>query len=391
MFLYKYTIFQKAKVLLFDRTLTPTANQPILNDLLYQIALTKIPSVGAVTAKNLISYCGGTKAVFHASKKELLRIPGIGALTADKILNQTVLEEAEEEIKFIEEHDIQTFFYLDEDYPTRLTYYNDSPTLLYYKGTASLNNARVLAIVGTRKPTPQGVAICQEIVEQLKPYNVVIVSGLAYGIDVTAHRTCVESGIETIGVMGNGLGSIYPAQHRQVAERMSAHGGLLTEYSHQIGPDREHFPARNRIIAGLCDALLVVETERKGGSMISAYKALDYHKEVFAVPGRVKDRYSLGCNFLIRTNRAALVESAEQIAQEMNWEAKELNQQPTLFQSFTPEEQQIVDALREKDQVGLDELSYTINIPTHKLAGLLLELEFRNVLKSLPGKRYLLL
>lgn len=344
-----------------------------------------------MTAKNLISYCGGTKAVFHASKKELLRIPGIGAVTAEKILNQSVFEAAEAELDFIKKHDIQTFFYLDEGYPTRLTYYNDSPALLYYKGSASLNNARVLAIVGTRKPTPQGVALCQEIVEGLKPYNVIIISGLAYGIDVTAHRTCVESGIETIGVMGTGMGSIYPAQHRQMAERMAVHGGLLTEYSHQMGPDREHFPARNRIIAGLCDALLVVETERKGGSMISAYKALDYHKEVFAVPGRIKDRYSTGCNFLIRTNRAALVESAEQIAQEMNWEASDMVKQPTLFQSFTPEEQQIVDTLRNKDQIGLDELSYTVAIPTHQLAGLLLELELRNVLKALPGKRYMLL
>lgn len=208
---------------------------------------------------------------------------------------------------------------------------------------------------------------------------------------MTAHRACLNLGIETVGVMGSGLGSVYPAQHRQVAERMIENGGLLTEYTHSMRPDREHFPARNRIIAGLCDGLLVVETERKGGSMISAYKALDYHKEVFAVPGRVKDRFSAGCNFLIRTNRAALVENAEQIAAELNWDikSKSAGQQTQLFEALSEAERLVVGALRKKDAMGLDELSYITEMPTHQLASLLLELEFRQVIKSMPGQRYM--
>lgn len=362
-----------------------------MSDLFYQIGITKIPKVGAVTAKNLISYCGGSKSVFYASKRELLRIPGVGEQIAKHVLAQNILKEAEAEIEFIEKHNIQTFFYLDDDYPARLTYYNDSPTLLYYKGNANLNTARILAVVGTRKPTAQGKSICEEIIAGLQSYNVCIISGLAYGIDVTAHRACLNAGMETVGVMGSGLGSIYPAQHRQVAERMIENGGLLTEYTHTMRPDREHFPARNRIIAGLCDGLLVVETERKGGSMISAYKALDYHKEVFAVPGRVKDRFSVGCNFLIRTHRAALVENAEQIAAGLNWDikSKSSGQQTQLFEALNASEQLIVGALRQKDTMGLDELSYTTEMPTHQLASLLLELEFRQVIKSMPGKRYM--
>ncbi|MEM0995236.1 MAG: DNA-processing protein DprA [Bacteroidota bacterium] len=364
-----------------------------MNDILYKIAITKIPNVGAVTAKSLISYCGGVKAVFEAKKRELLRVPGVGAQTAQNIIQQNVLLQAERELAFMEQHDIQSFFYLDDNYPERLKYYNDAPTILYYKGTVDLNSQRIIAIVGTRKPSVHGIHICEEMVSGLEQYGVSIISGLAYGIDVTAHRKCLELSIPTIGVMGNGLGRIYPPQHRQVAERMTHHGGLLSEYTHDLGPDREHFPARNRIIAGMCDALIVVETARKGGSMISAYKAIDYNKEVFAVPGRLKDNLSSGCNHLIRTNQAALLENASNIAEALNWDIQKdrENRQQKLFVALSPEEKHIVDALRQKESVGLDQLSYMAKLPSSRLAGVLLDLEFRGVLKSLPGKRYVLI
>lgn len=364
-----------------------------MNNLLYKIAITKIPKVGAVTAKNLISYCGGVKAVFEAKKRELLRVPGIGDQIATSIVKQDVLSSAEKEIEFMEQHGVRSFFYLDEDYPSRLKYYNDAPVLLYYRGTSDLNVQRMVAIVGTRKPTIHGVTACEELVENLKAYGVTIISGLAYGIDVTAHRKCLEQQMDTIGVMGSGLGFIYPAQHRQVADRMVQQGGLLTEYTHNLGPDREHFPARNRIIVGMCDALIVVETARKGGSMISAMKAVQYNKEVFAVPGRLRDNLSSGCNYLIRTNQAQLIQQASDIAEVLNWDIQSpsQNKQQSLFVELTPQEQSILDALRGKDHLGLDNLSYATKMSTSQLAGLLLDLEFRGMIRSLPGKRYVLI
>lgn len=364
-----------------------------MNDLLYKIAITKIPKVGAVTAKNLISYCGGAKSVFEATRKELLRIPNIGATMANTILEQDVLEAAAQELSFIEQHDIKVLYYLNEDYPSRLKPYNDSPPVLYYKGTSNLNTARIVGIVGTRKPTVHGVAMCEEIVSQLQAYNVMVVSGLAYGIDVTAHRQCLKINMETVGVMGSGLGRIYPAQHRQTAIQMAENGGILTEYTHDQGPDREHFPARNRIIAGLCDALIVVETATKGGSMISANKALDYNKEVFALPGRAKDESSKGCNQLIKQNKAMLITSGEDVAVAMNWDKAVGNKpiQKLLFVELNEQERQIVGLMKSKEAIGVDVLSYRAKVSTGKLAAILLELELKGLIKSLPGKRYILL
>ncbi len=364
-----------------------------MNDLLYKIAITKIPKVGAVTAKNLISYCGGAKGVFNTSRKALLRIPGIGEQLANAILAQNVLEEAEQELTYIEQHNVKVLYYLDENYPSRLKPYSDSPPILYYKGTSDLNTARIVGIVGTRKASVHGRAICEEIVSELQAYNVIVVSGLAYGIDVTAHRQCVKLNMETLGILGSGLGRIYPAQHQQVAIEMVKNGGILTEYTHNEGPDREHFPARNRIIAGLCDALIVVETDTKGGSIISAHKALDYNKELFAVPGRAKDKLSKGCNLLIKHNKAMLIESGEDVAVAMNWDkttdTKAIQKQ--LFIELNEQERQIMDLMKAKETISVDILSYRAKVSTGKLAAVLLELELKGLIKSLPGKQYILI
>jgi DNA processing protein len=364
-----------------------------MEDLLYKIAITRIPSVGAVTARNLISYCGSPRAVFEARKRELLSIPGVGEHTARNVLRKEALLEAETEIKFLEKHDIQPLFYMDEDYPGRLRHYPDCPILLYYRGKADLNAERIVAIVGTRRPTPQGRSCCEALVEGLLPYNVLIVSGLAFGIDITAHRQCLKVGVPTVGVLGHGLNRIYPPQHLGVAEQMIRAGGLLTEYPSHVKPDREHFPMRNRIIAGMCDALVVVETARRGGSMISAEIANSYNKDVFAVPGRLHDRQSMGCNHLIKTHKAALLESADDIGYIMRWEEQSGNPpaQPSLFVELTEEEKIIVDLLRQVETASIDELTFHTQMVNSAMASLLLNLEFKGLIKTLPGKRYTLL
>ena len=363
---------------------------------LYEIALLKIPKVGAVTAKNLISYCGGAEEVFKTKKKDLLKIPGIGVTVADSILAQTTLQFAETECHFIEKHQLQALFFTDKNYPQRLRNYPDSPPLLYYKGNADLNQARVVAIVGTRSPTEHGKNLCEEIVADLKPYNVLITSGLAYGIDVTAHKQCLHLDIETIGVLGHGLRRIYPPAHRSVAQQMTTQGGLLTEYTSDGEPDREHFPARNRIIAAMCDALIVVETAAKGGSMISAEIANEYNKDVFAVPGRVRDKFSQGCNQLIKNHKAQLIESAADLIGILRWDAADAlpkkNLQQQLFIELDPHEQRVVEILRSGGDLGvvIDKISYQSNMTPSETSALLLGMEFKGVVRSLVGKRYVL-
>ncbi|MCU0346305.1 MAG: DNA-processing protein DprA [Saprospiraceae bacterium] len=366
-----------------------------MNDLLYKVALTKIPLVGAVTAKVLVSYCGGAREVFEAKKQDLLRIPNIGEATAANIIDKKVLEDAEQELRFLDENSIRPIFYLQKDYPQRLRPFNDAPVMLYYRGTADLNHRRTVGIIGTRTPTPQGISICEELVEGLSPYKPLIISGLAYGIDVAAHKKSLEVGLETLGVLGHGLARIYPAQHKRVATEMLAQGGLLTEFASHVGPERENFPMRNRIVAGLCDALIVVETATKGGSIITVQQANGYNRDVFAVPGRVKDKFSQGCNFLIKKNMAMLAENAEDVAALLRWNredggpsAKAL--QASLFDEMTDTEKQVVDLIQSAEEIGVDQLSYASQIAQGDLAALLLNLEFKGVVRSLPGKRYVL-
>ena len=363
-----------------------------MEELLYKVAITLIPNVGPVTTRNLVSYCGGVKPVFEARKRELLKVPGVGSLIADNIVNQDVLGRAEEELNFLESHGIQALFYLDEGYPSRLRNCADSPAMLYYKGSANLNAGRIVAIVGTRKPSVHGIHTCEELVEGLKPYGALIVSGLAYGIDITAHRKCLSIDIPTVGVLGHGLQRIYPPQHQGVARAIAQAGGLLSEYPSYTLPDREHFPMRNRIIAGLCDALIVVETKKKGGSMISAYMANDYNKDVFAVPGRVKDSSSEGCNHLIKSHKAALIESAADIGYVMRWDEPGPQKaiQKQLFVELTEDEKIVVDLLNQYEAVGIDQLTGTMQVANSEMASLLLELEFKGVIRVLPGKRYVL-
>ncbi len=364
-----------------------------MSDLLYQIALTKISGVGPKTARQLVAYSGGVKSLFESSRKQLLKINGIGKSIVDSILDKDIFIKAEQELIFIEENNIQTYFYLDKEYPRRLIHFQDSPLLLYAKGNMDLNPYRTVGIVGTRKPSEWGKAICEEIVEGLKDYGVSIVSGLAYGIDVTSHKASLKHNIPTIGCLGHGLHMIYPARHRSVAKDMMDDGGLLTEFDSTQKPDAPHFPMRNRVIAGLSDALIVVESARKGGSMITAEIANTYNKDVFAVPGRVRDANAQGCNALIKQNKAHLLESAADVAYIMGWQKEEESKgsiQKQMFLEFNDKEQGVVDILRSKDSEAIDALSYQTGFSQSELSTLLLELEFKGAIKSLPGKRYML-
>lgn len=362
-----------------------------MNELLYRIALTLLPMVGSITGKNLVAYCGGVVEVFTEKKKRLLKIPGIGEQTVNAILSHNVLERAEEELKFIEKNNIKPLFYLDEEYPKRLLQCIDGPLLLYSKTNIDLNCERVIAFVGTRNATEYGKDVCKSLVEGLVDVNPLIVSGLAYGIDTYAHKTALENNLPTIGILGHGLDMIYPAANKNLSEKMKAHGGLISEYMQGTKPDFMNFPKRNRIIAGMCDAVVVVEAAQKGGALITADIANNYNRDVFAVPGRLNDQFSTGCNALIRNTKAALVQTAGDIKYIMNWNPigpKPSAIQKKMFISFTVDEQAIVDVLNENGELTMDGINSKINLQPSKAASALLNLEFEGIVKCLPGKVY---
>ena len=364
-----------------------------MSEILHKMAITRIPKVGGVLAKNLISYCGGAEAVFRAKKRELLKVPGIGPVIAGNILEQNVLREAEVEMEWMERHDIQPIFYLDDNYPLRLRPYEEAPLVLFYKGNVDLNAPRTVAIVGTRKPTERGKMVCEEIVEELKKYEVQIISGLAYGIDVTAHKKCVEIGVPTIGILGHGLDRIYPHAHRNVGMEMCENGGLLTEFSYQVQPKREHFPMRNRIIAAMSDALIVVESGEGGGSIISAELGNKYGKAVFAVPGRLRDDHSKGCNLLIKKGKARLLEHADDIASTLKWDSEEAEKpdiREKILADLNENEKIIVNILQNVDDMTIDKITFESRLAPAKISSILLNLEFKGLIKNLPGKRYML-
>jgi DNA processing protein len=361
---------------------------------LHKIALTFIKSIGPVTAKNLLAYCGSAEKIFEASKKQLLQIPGIGEKTVEAILNSDALVRAQQELDFILKHDIEVLFFSDENYPKRLKNCNDAPILLYFKGVANFNHPKIISIVGTRNATDYGKNLCKQLVEILKPYNVLIVSGLAYGIDVAAHKECVANNVATIGVLGHGLDRLYPKIHKSVTQKMVLNGGLLTEFPILTNPDRQNFPQRNRIIAGIADATIVVEASIKGGALITAEIANSYNRDVYAFPGRTNDVYSEGCNFLIKTNRAGLINNANDLIYYLGWEdEQQSNKNPVqtkLHLNLTVKEKEVVDELQ-NGPLAIDELSLKIKQPQSKLAIILLTLEMQGILVSLPGKIYKLL
>ena len=361
-------------------------------NLLNNIALTMVPDVGPVVAKLLISYCGSAEAVFKVSKKELLKIPSVGPKTVQKIISSDTFPRAEEQMKYLSNHDGKAVVFHSNEYPQRLKHFESSPLVLYLKGNMNLNHKRTVAVIGTRKPTEQGKINCEKLIDGLLDYDVQIISGLAFGIDTCAHKSSVDSGTETIGVMGHGLDILYPAENRKLVSKMINNGGVLTEFPINTRPDRENFPMRNRIIASMSDVIIVVESKRKGGSIITAEFANNYNKDVFAIPGRTTDEASEGCNKLIKQHKANLLESAADIGYIMRWDETDKSRvvQKALFIDFNEEEQKLIDILRNKESVTVDQFSHLLKLPPSNLANMLLNLEFKGAIRALPGKKYIL-
>jgi DNA processing protein len=361
------------------------------HDLLYQIALTLIPNIGDVHAKALVNIYGDAQSVFKAKKKELEAIEGIGTIRANSIKAFTDFTSSEAEIKFIEKYKIAPLFITSKNYPQRLLNCYDSPVLLYYRGTADLNTAKIVSIVGTRSNSEYGKSVCEKLIEELAEQNIVVVSGLAFGIDTIAHKAALKNNLQTVGVLAHGLDRIYPTQNKPLAKQMTEQGGLLTDFISNTNPDKQNFPKRNRIVAGMCDALIVMESGKKGGSLITAELANGYNKDVFAIPGKITDTKSEGCNYLIKQNKASLITGAADLIELMNWAPKEKTtkkKQRELFIELTPDEKIIVDILQQRESIQIDELYFKSGLSSSAVATALLMLEMQNVVISLPGKVY---
>jgi DNA processing protein len=358
--------------------------------LIHQIALTLIHKVGHVTAKSLLAEFGTAEAVFAAGRKQLLQVEGIGGATAEQILRTNALDLAEEQLKFLQKHHIEILFYTDDRYPQRLKDCYDAPVLLYYKGTANLNHPRIVSIVGTRMATPYGLMLCEQLAETLQHYDVLVVSGLAYGIDVASHKQSLLFNIPTVGILGHGLDRLYPSSHTQIANKMLRNGGLLTEFPLYTNVDKENFPKRNRIIAGVSDVTVVVEAALKGGALITADIANSYCRDVFAFPGRTTNQYSEGCNFLIKTNRAGLLSHARDLVYYMGWDAvsvPDAGRQTSMAIALSAPETAILNMLK-LSPLRVDELSVKVTMQQSKLAIHLLNLEIKGLIISLPGNIY---
>lgn len=361
------------------------------SDILYQIALTKVPHIGKVHAKILAEYFGSAEAIFKTGKTKLENVEGIGSIRANSIKKFDAFDSVEKELSFIERYKIKTLFLTDKNYPQRLLYCYDSPTLLYYKGEADLNTSKIIAIIGTRNNTDYGKTITEKLIKELAEEKIMVVSGLAFGIDTIAHKAALKYGLPTVGVLAHGLDTIYPTDNTKLAKQMIANGGLLTEFFSGTKPDKYNFPVRNRIVAGMADATIVVETDIKGGSMITAELANNYNRDVFAFPGKTTDTRSKGCNYLIRNNKAALITCAQDILEIMHWSnvpGKKKKVQKAMFVELSAEEKMLVNLLSNNASVHIDEIYFSTQLSSGTIAAALLNLELQGIISSLPGKKY---
>ena len=361
------------------------------NDFIYQISLTLIPNIGDIHAKALINHFGNAGAIFKAKKKELEEIEGIGSVRARSIKEFENFNLAEEEIAFIQKYKITALFITDKNYPQRLLNCYDSPVILYYKGNADLNSSKIVAIVGTRNNNEYGKSVCEKLVEDLAEQNILIVSGLAFGIDSIAHKSALKNNLKTVVVLGHGLDRIYPTQNKSLAKQMIEQGGLLTDFRSKTNPDKQNFPKRNRIVAGISDAIIIIETGIKGGSLITAELGNGYNKDVFPIPGRTNDTKSEGCNYLIKNNKACLITSADDLLENMSWKEQKkpsAKKQRELFIELTDDEKIIVNILQQQEQIHIDELYIKSGLSSSAVASALLTLEMQGVVNSLPGKIY---
>jgi len=361
-------------------------------ELICSIALGMVPAVGDINARKLISHLGSASAVFKESYRNLIKIQGIGKKIASHLCSKEFIEKATEELMFIRKHNIDIKRYDDQDYPARLKECPDSPILIYVKGNADLNKEKIISIVGTRNITHQGKDICKSLIHDLACEfpEIIIISGLAYGVDITAHKTALKENLKTVAVLGHGFGTIYPSVHLGVAKQIISQGALITDFPSFEAPERNNFLKRNRIIAGISDATLVIESGRKGGAMVTADIALSYNREVLAVPGSPGAPCSEGCNLLIKSNRAALIESADDIYYALNWlrSNNETKQKKLFPENLSPLEQKIFHLINENKELSSDKISQSMGKPLHQLSSALLKLEFSGFIESIPGQIY---
>ncbi|OFY50016.1 MAG: DNA protecting protein DprA [Bacteroidetes bacterium GWF2_49_14] len=361
-------------------------------NLIPKLALALIPGIGAGTARSLMARCENAESVFSLKKRDLITIPGIGTQLADRILSPDVITRAEQEIRFLQKEKIEAHFLFDPDYPPALSQCTDAPIVIFSRGEMPQPGRRTLSIVGTRNPTSQGKQFTRNLVSEIaaRDPTVIIVSGLAYGIDIQAHQAALDCGLMTIAVLGHGFHTLYPAVHRSTASRIINQGGLISDFFSYNLPEPKNFIRRNRIIAGLSEATLVIESGIKGGAMVTAEMAGSYDRDVFAVPGRPDDPMSAGCNFMIRTNQACLINNAGELMYSEGWiqgDRAVTVPQPDLFISLSEEEKQILDKIT-TEPILLDQVSRLVKIPVQLVSAHLLSLEFKGLIKSIPGQQY---
>jgi DNA processing protein len=360
------------------------------NDLLYTLALQKAANIGDITAKKLLQHCGSAEIIFKEKHRLLQKINGIGSFICNSLKDKSLLIDAEKELNYIKNQSIKHWYYQEDTYPQRLKHCVDGPILLFYTGTINLQKQHIISIVGTRNITNHGKRICEEIIEELSVLNPIIVSGFAYGTDITAHKAAIKNKLQTIGCLAHGMNQIYPKVHKKHMRDVESNGGFVTEFWSSSNPDRENFIKRNRVIAGLSEATLVIESAEKGGSLVTADIANSYNREVFALPGRSDDKFSTGTNSLIKLQRAQLITSAADVAYMLSWTAKHSKKsiQPQLFVDLNTEEDKIVTYLKKMGKAALDEIARGCDLPIYQVSSTLLNLELKGLTRPHPGKKF---
>ncbi|SHI83180.1 DNA processing protein [Mesonia phycicola] len=359
------------------------------SELIYLLALQRIPNVGDITAKKLLLHFGSAEEIFCAKKSTILNVDGIGERTAKLLDFSTYEREVLQELSFIKDNNIQVTYFQENNYPENLKHCIDAPVLLFQKGNIDLQQKKLLSIVGTRKVTNHGIAFCEQLIEELAPLNPVIISGFAYGVDICAHKSALANNLQTIGCLAHGLNQIYPKVHKKYEAEVMKNGGFLTDFWSDAKFDRKNFLKRNRVIAGLSQATLVIESAEKGGSLVTADIANSYNREVFAVPGRSTDLLSKGCNNLIKQQQAQMITSAADLIYYLGWEVEEKKPQQTqLFVNLSIEEEKILSKLKELGKVELDILALACQMPTFEITSHLLSLELNGLVRPLPGKQF---
>lgn len=360
-------------------------------ELFYLLALQKVELVGDIVAKKLLTHFGNAKEVFQSKSSKLESIDGIGSILIKNLKDKSVFQKAEEELKFIKENAVDVLFFQDENYPEKLKHCIDGPILLFASGNFNLKNRKIISIVGTRQITSYGIESCKKLIADLAPLDPIIVSGFAYGVDIVAHQAAMEYNLQTVGIVAHGLNQVYPKVHKKYVAKMQENGGFMTDFWSTSNPDKENFVRRNRIVAGMAEATIVIESADKGGSLITANMAVDYNRDVFAFPGRATDKYSQGCNNLIKTQKAHLLTSAADLVYILNWDlntekAKPIQKQ--IFVELDSDEQKVYDYLQKKGKELLDIIALECDFPIYKISSLLLNMELKGVIRPLPGKLF---